>query len=92
MAQVFILCALTMYGPPNKPVAEVMMKFMDRVQNPEMVLSLCKKMTPPLVTLLSAENEVQCVVLRNINLMVPRFSSKTLGCSCGNLTALSREA
>uniref|UniRef100_A0A7S1AGJ6 Beta-adaptin appendage C-terminal subdomain domain-containing protein n=1 Tax=Noctiluca scintillans TaxID=2966 RepID=A0A7S1AGJ6_NOCSC len=51
---------------------KVMMKFMERIQSPEMVRSMCKKMTPPLVTLLSAEPEIQYVVLRNINLIVQK--------------------
>jgi len=51
---------------------KVMMKFMDRIQSPETVRALCKKMTPPLVTLLSAEPEIQYVVMRNINLIVQK--------------------
>jgi len=51
---------------------KVMMKFMDRIQIAEEVRKLCKKMTPPLVTLLSAEPEIQYVVLRNIALIVQR--------------------
>eukprot|EP00929_Paragymnodinium_shiwhaense_P078935 TRINITY_DN4096_c1_g1_i1.p1 TRINITY_DN4096_c1_g1~~TRINITY_DN4096_c1_g1_i1.p1 ORF type:complete len:921 (+),score=259.62 TRINITY_DN4096_c1_g1_i1:125-2887(+) len=50
----------------------VMMKFMDRIQSPELVRAHCKKMTPPLVTLLSAEPEIQYVVMRNINLIVQK--------------------
>eukprot|EP00927_Polykrikos_kofoidii_P036857 TRINITY_DN31082_c0_g1_i1.p1 TRINITY_DN31082_c0_g1~~TRINITY_DN31082_c0_g1_i1.p1 ORF type:complete len:954 (+),score=202.58 TRINITY_DN31082_c0_g1_i1:66-2927(+) len=51
---------------------KVMMKYMDRIQSPEVVRSHCKKMTPPLVTLLSAEPEIQYVVMRNINLIVQK--------------------
>mmetsp|Transcript_14940 Transcript_14940/g.52439 ORF Transcript_14940/g.52439 Transcript_14940/m.52439 type:complete len:932 (+) Transcript_14940:64-2859(+) len=51
---------------------KVMMKFMERIQSPELVRALCKKMTPPLVTLLSAEPEIQYVVMRNINLIVQK--------------------
>mmetsp|Transcript_29430 Transcript_29430/g.80785 ORF Transcript_29430/g.80785 Transcript_29430/m.80785 type:complete len:927 (-) Transcript_29430:42-2822(-) len=51
---------------------KVMMKFMDRIQIAEEVRKLCKKMTPPLVTLLSAEPEIQYVVMRNINLIVQK--------------------
>lgn len=50
----------------------VMMKFMDRISSPELVRAFCKKMTPPLVTLLSAEAEIQYVVMRNINLIVQK--------------------
>jgi len=51
---------------------KVMMKFMDKIQSPEVVRAHCKKMTPPLVTLLSAEPEIQYVVMRNINLIVQK--------------------
>lgn len=34
--------------------------------------ALCKKLAPPLVTLLSAEPEIQYVALRNINLIVQK--------------------
>merc|ERR1719265_2787419 len=51
---------------------KVMMRFMDRIQSPETVRALCKKMTPPLITLLGAEPEIQYVVMRNINLIVQR--------------------
>ena len=39
------------------------------------VKALCKKMAPPLVTLLSAESEIQYVALRNIHLIVTRHPS-----------------
>merc|ERR1719502_2495922 len=45
---------------------------MDRLQSHEMVRALCRKMAPPLVTLLSAEPEIQYVVMRNINLIVQK--------------------
>eukprot|EP00931_Biecheleriopsis_adriatica_P048103 TRINITY_DN27786_c0_g1_i1.p1 TRINITY_DN27786_c0_g1~~TRINITY_DN27786_c0_g1_i1.p1 ORF type:complete len:929 (+),score=191.37 TRINITY_DN27786_c0_g1_i1:41-2827(+) len=51
---------------------KVMMKFMDRLQSHEMVRALCRKMTPPLVTMLNAEPEIQYVVMRNINLIVQK--------------------
>eukprot|EP00928_Gymnodinium_smaydae_P071309 TRINITY_DN54934_c0_g1_i1.p1 TRINITY_DN54934_c0_g1~~TRINITY_DN54934_c0_g1_i1.p1 ORF type:complete len:992 (-),score=268.54 TRINITY_DN54934_c0_g1_i1:90-2918(-) len=51
---------------------KVMMKFMQKIQSPEIVRAHCKKMTPPLVTLLSAEPEIQYVVMRNINLIVQK--------------------
>eukprot|EP00192_Tetraselmis_astigmatica_P008584 CAMPEP_0117676238 /NCGR_PEP_ID=MMETSP0804-20121206/16049_1 /TAXON_ID=1074897 /ORGANISM="Tetraselmis astigmatica, Strain CCMP880" /LENGTH=615 /DNA_ID=CAMNT_0005485329 /DNA_START=20 /DNA_END=1868 /DNA_ORIENTATION=+ len=46
------------------------MKQMEVIQNPDTIRNLCKKMAPPLVTLLSAEPEIQYVALRNINLIV----------------------
>eukprot|EP01099_Mayorella_cantabrigiensis_P004290 TRINITY_DN3217_c0_g2_i1.p1 TRINITY_DN3217_c0_g2~~TRINITY_DN3217_c0_g2_i1.p1 ORF type:complete len:805 (-),score=219.13 TRINITY_DN3217_c0_g2_i1:340-2754(-) len=51
---------------------KVLMKYMDIIQNPEVVRSLSKKMAPPLVTLLSKESETQYVALRNINLIIQK--------------------
>ncbi|TDH71524.1 hypothetical protein CCR75_007269 [Bremia lactucae] len=49
---------------------KVIMKFLDRVSDADTERSLSRKMAPPLVTLLSAEPEIQYVALRNINLIV----------------------
>lgn len=51
---------------------KVMMKYMEKINNPEMIRHLCRKITPPLITLLGAEPEIQYVVMRNINLIVQR--------------------
>uniref|UniRef100_A0A061R808 Beta-adaptin-like protein n=1 Tax=Tetraselmis sp. GSL018 TaxID=582737 RepID=A0A061R808_9CHLO len=51
---------------------KVIMKQMEVIQSPDTIRLLCKKMAPPLVTLLSAEPEIQYVALRNINLIVQR--------------------
>lgn len=49
------------------------MKYMEMLdQNSEFVTSLLKKMSAPLVTLLSAEPEIQYVALRNINIIVQK--------------------
>lgn len=40
--------------------------------NSEYISTLVKKLAPPLVTLLSAEPEIQYVALRNINLVVQK--------------------
>ena len=45
---------------------------MELITSTDVVRNLCKKMAPPLVTLLSAEPEIQYVALRNINLIVQR--------------------
>jgi AP-1 complex subunit beta-1 len=47
--------------------------------NAELLAALRKKLAPPLVTLLSAEPEIQYVALRNINLIIQRYPS-ILGC------------
>ncbi|CEL96292.1 unnamed protein product [Vitrella brassicaformis CCMP3155] len=51
---------------------KVVMRFLDRITNTETIRSLQRKLSPPLVTLLSAEPEIQYVALRNINLIVQR--------------------
>lgn len=49
------------------------MKLMEMVSDDtELVSTLSRKLAPPLVTLLSAEPEVQYVALRNINLVVQK--------------------
>lgn len=55
---------------------KVLMMYMDLIQNQETVKGLCKKMAPPLVTLLTTkEPEIQYVALRNINLIVQKRPS-----------------
>lgn len=51
---------------------KVIMKNMDFVANVDGVRTLCRKLTPPLVSLLSAEPELQYIALRNINLIVQK--------------------
>lgn len=49
------------------------MKFLELIdQHSEFVQNLHRKLAPPLVTLLSAEPEIQYVALRNINLVVQK--------------------
>ena len=43
------------------------------IHNPDTVQVFVKKLAPPLVTLLSAEAEIQYVALRNINLIIQRY-------------------
>ncbi|XP_038888500.1 beta-adaptin-like protein C [Benincasa hispida] len=45
---------------------------MELITSTDIVRNLCKKMAPPLVTLLSSEPEIQYVALRNINLIVQK--------------------
>uniref|UniRef100_A0A4D5R8Y2 AP complex subunit beta n=1 Tax=Scolopendra viridis TaxID=118503 RepID=A0A4D5R8Y2_SCOVI len=52
---------------------KVLMKFMEMMgPDSDFVMTLTKKLAPPLVTLLSSEPEVQYVALRNINLIVQK--------------------
>jgi len=50
----------------------VLMKLLEYIHNSEFVKTMCKKMTPPLVTLLQKEPEIQYVALRNINLIIQK--------------------
>lgn len=54
---------------------QVIMLQMDAIASTDFVRMLCKKMAPPLVTLLSSEPEIQYVSLRNINLIVQKRPS-----------------
>lgn len=49
---------------------KVILRYLDDVENQEVVRSISKKLAPPLVTLLNSEPEIQYVALRNINLIV----------------------
>lgn len=52
---------------------KVLMKFMEMLETgSDLVVTLQRKLAPPLVTLLSAEPEIQYVALRNINLIVQK--------------------
>ena len=54
---------------------KVILKYMDEISsnpNHDTIRALCKKLAPPLVTLLNSEPEIQYVALRNINLIVQK--------------------
>ncbi|CAL8128291.1 unnamed protein product [Orchesella dallaii] len=51
---------------------KVLMKYMEIITDQEFLSALTRKLTPPLVTLLSSEPELQYVALRNINLIVQK--------------------
>jgi hypothetical protein len=59
-----------------------------QVSNEDLVKAWCRKMAPPLVTLLGAAPEVQYVALRNINLIVQKrpailANEVKVGAGCG---------
>lgn len=59
---------------------KVLMKFLELLpKDSEYYNTLLKKLSPPLVTLLSGEPEVQYVALRNINLIVQKRFAFTNG-------------
>ncbi|GJN93770.1 hypothetical protein Rhopal_006828-T1 [Rhodotorula paludigena] len=51
---------------------KVIMIHMDRISRDELVKNILRKMSPPLVTLVSSAPEVQWVALRNINLILQK--------------------
>ncbi|KAI8328628.1 putative beta-adaptin [Chlamydoabsidia padenii] len=51
---------------------KVMMYLMNYMKDENDILTFCKKLSPPLVTLLSSGSEVQYVALRNILLVIQR--------------------
>ena len=68
-----------MVRSPPSPVVhlllKVAMKLIEMMEpDSDFVLMQVKKLAPPLVTLLSAESEIQYVALRNINLIVQKRS------------------
>merc|ERR1719445_1617317 len=52
---------------------KVVVKFLDILPKKEDVEKYCKKLAPPLVTLLSSPPEIQYVALRNIDLIVQKY-------------------
>ncbi|KJE92686.1 adaptor-like protein complex 1 beta 1 subunit [Capsaspora owczarzaki ATCC 30864] len=51
---------------------KVLMKYMEQIEDPAFVSTLCRKLAPPLISLLSTEAEIKYVALRNINLVVQK--------------------
>jgi AP-1 complex subunit beta-1 len=51
---------------------KVILRYMDLITNRDMERLYCRKLAPPLVTLLNSEPEIQYVALRNINLIVQK--------------------
>lgn len=52
---------------------QLLFKQLGSIDDEAIQKALFKKMAPPLVTLLSAEPEIQYVALRNINLIVQKY-------------------
>lgn len=51
---------------------KVVVVYMDYISSPEVLKTLAQKLSPPLVTLLSKESELQYVALRNINIIIQK--------------------
>jgi AP-1 complex subunit beta-1 len=49
---------------------KVVLRYLNEITNQDVIRAISKKLSPPLVTLLNSEPEIQYVALRNINLIV----------------------
>ncbi len=71
---------------------KVIMRMLNIVTNEDLIKAWCKKMAPPLVTLLGTEPEVQYVALRNINLIIQKrpsiLANEVKVCSAGTQTRM----
>lgn len=52
--------------------AKVIIKYLDFVQDLEKTRSICRKMAPPLISLMNNEPEIQYIAIRNINLIIQK--------------------
>lgn len=52
--------------------AKVIMKLMDHVNETEKIRSICRKMAPPLISLMNNDPEIQYIAIRNINLIIQK--------------------
>ena len=52
--------------------AKVLTKFMDQVSETEKIRSICRKMAPPLISLMNNDPEIQYIAIRNINLIIQK--------------------
>jgi AP-1 complex subunit beta-1 len=51
---------------------KVIVRYMDALTDPEKIRSLSRRITPPLVSLMTNEPEIQYIALRNINLIIQK--------------------
>jgi AP-1 complex subunit beta-1 len=51
---------------------KILIRILDYVDSADVIRSVCKKITPSLVTLISAEPEIQYVALKNINVLIQK--------------------
>jgi len=52
---------------------KLIIKYLEFIKTSGSKQKMCKKLAPPLVTLLSGESEIQYVALRNVNLIVQKY-------------------
>ncbi len=51
---------------------KVIMRYLDFVTETEKVRSICRKLAPPLISLMNSEPEIQYIAIRNINLIIQK--------------------
>ena len=49
---------------------KVIMRYLDFITETEKVRSICRKMAPPLISLMNSDPEIQYIAIRNINLLL----------------------
>lgn len=54
---------------------KVVLKLMENINNSDKIRSFCRKLAPPLISLMSTEAEMTYVAIRNINLILMRYPS-----------------
>ena len=52
--------------------AKVLIKYMDYIDDADKIRSICRKLSPPLVSLMSSNPEIQYIAIKNINLIVQK--------------------
>jgi AP-1 complex subunit beta-1 len=52
--------------------AKVILRYLDLVSDTEKVRSICRKMAPPLISLMNSEPEIQYIAIRNLNLIIQK--------------------
>jgi AP-1 complex subunit beta-1 len=52
--------------------AKVIIKYLDFVTETEKIRSICRKMAPPLISLMNNDPEIQYIAIRNINLIIQK--------------------
>lgn len=53
--------------------AKVILKFMDGIENTDRSRSICRKLAPPLISLMNNQPEIQYIATRNINLILMKW-------------------
>ena len=51
---------------------KVILKYMDFVQGLDKIRSICRKLAPPLISLMGGDPEIQYIAIRNINLIIQK--------------------